>query len=364
MKRTYKIIVLLLSIATCSAKAQTGVDEFCKIIDRDKNAYITINKSSSMVYDLDFEACQNNQKVKDYFLKLLDVHEYLDYYMADFNQHQAGHLAHYLDLHFNRAYIDSVYRTPALLKHYSDMLRNWEESRQIKDFYYDDYTSFDNIMRIFTHLRYPEAYQKILANVNEKKDSEKFRELLRIMQDHEEWKQFLAEIQSDIRNESYSSEYYSSEYYSSEYLIKLMEEYNQDRIYGSSSVDFYLCMLDCKTKIYNNRCNCYDGSGGKDLPFNTILLCSRSKISDFLLKSEDPTIRDIFKTLLGNDSHVTNCFRLHPICKRLTSEELEDISDRIINNKEKITKLLEPLKKKLDEENNWWRSKIPYRKGE
>ena len=162
------------------------------------------------------------------------------------------------------------------------------------------------------------------------------------MQDHEEWKQFLAEIQSDIRNESYSSEYYSSEY-----LIKLMEEYNQDRIYGSSSVDFYLCMLDCKTKIYNHRCNCYDGSGGKDLPFNTILLCSRSKISDFLLKSEDPTIRDIFKTLLGNDSHVTNCFMFHPICDQLTTEELEDISDRIINNKEKITKLLEPLKKSL-----------------
>ena len=349
----------MLSIATCSAKARTGVDEFCKIIDRDKNAYKTIRESSSMVYDLDFEACQNNKKVKDYFLKLLDVHEYLDYYMAEFNQHQEWLLANYLKIHFNRAYVDSVYRTPALLKHYSDMMRNREESRQIKDFYYDDYTSFDNIMRIFTHLRYPEAYQKILANVNEKKDSEKFRELLRIMQDHEEWKQFLAEIQSDIRNESYSSEYYSSEY-----LIKLMEEYNQDRIYGSSSVDFYLCMLDCKTKIYNHRCNCYDGSGGKDLPFNTILLCSRSKISDFLLKSEDPTIRDIFKTLLGDNYDLIDCFMFHPICDRLTPEELEDISDRIINNKEKITKLLEPLKKKLDEENNWWRSKIPYRKGE
>ena len=116
MRKTYKIIVLLLSIATCSAKAQTGVDEFCKIIDRDKNAYITINKSSLMVYQLDFEACQNNQKVKDYFLKLLDVNEYLDYYMAYFNQHQAGILNEYLKDHFKRAYIDSVYRTPALLK--------------------------------------------------------------------------------------------------------------------------------------------------------------------------------------------------------------------------------------------------------
>ena len=346
-------MVLLLSIATCSAQAKTGVDEFCKIIDRDKNAYKTINKSSSMVYDLDFEACQNNQKVKDYFLRLLDVHEYLDYYMAYFNQHQAGILNEYLKDHFNRTYVDSVYRTPALLKHYSDMLRNREESKWVKSFY--EYTDFDDIKHIFTHLRYPEAYQKILANVNEKKDSGKFRELLRIMQDHEEWKQFLAEIQSNIRNESYSS---------SEYLINLMDEYNQDWIYGSSSVDFYLCMLDCKTKIYNHRCNCFEGSGGKVLPFNTILLCSRSWMSDILSKSEDPTIRDIFKTLLGNDTHVTNCFMSHPVCNRLTSEELEDISDRIINNKEKITKLLEPLKKKLDEENNWWRSKIPYRKGE
>ena len=90
MKGTYKIILLLLSIATCSAKAQTGVDEFCKIIDRDKNPYITINKSSSMVYDLDFEACQNNQKVKDHFLKLLDMNEFLDYHMIYFNQNQAG----------------------------------------------------------------------------------------------------------------------------------------------------------------------------------------------------------------------------------------------------------------------------------
>ena len=353
MRRTYKIIVLLLSIATCSAKAQTGVDEFCKIIDSDKNAYKTINKSSSMVYDLDFEACQNNQKVKDYFLKLLDVHEYLDYYMAYFNQHQTGILREYLEDHFKRAYIDSVYRTPALLKHYSDMLRIREESRHIKDFYYDDYTSFDNIKRIFTHLRYPEAYQKILANVNEKKDSGKFRELLRIMQDHEEWKQFLAEIQSNIRNESYSME-------DLEYLMK---KCNRDRIYGSSSVDFYLCMLDCKTKIYNHRCNCAGGKG-KDLPFNTILLCSFNRMSNFLSKTEDPTIRDIFKTLLGDNYDLIDCFMFHPICDRLTPEELENISDRIINNKEKITKLLEPLKKKLDEENNWWRSKIPYRKGE
>ena len=196
MKGTYKIIVLLLSIAVSSAKAQTGVDEFCKIIDRDKNAYITINKSSSMVYDLDFEACQNNQKVKDHFLKLLDMNEFLDYHMIYFNQNQAGILNEYLKDHFKRAYVDSVYRTPALLKHYSDMLRNREEAKWVESFYED--TDFDDMYHIFTHLRYPEAYQKILANINEKKDSEKFRELLRIMQDHEEWKQFLAEIQSDI----------------------------------------------------------------------------------------------------------------------------------------------------------------------
>ena len=73
---------------------------------------------------------------------------------------------------------------------------------------------------------------------------------------------------------------------------------------------------------------------------------------------------DIFKTLLGDDYDLIDCFMFHPICDQLTTEELENISDRIINNKEKITKLLEPLKKKLDEENNWWRSKIPYRKGE
>ena len=354
MKGTYKIIVLLLSIAVSSAKAKTGVDELCKIIDRDKNAYITINKSSSMVYDLDFEACQNNKKVKDYFLKLLDVHEYLDYYMAEFNQHQTGILREYLKDHFSRAYVDSVYRTPALLKHYSDMLRNRKESKEIKDFYYDDYTNFDNIKRIFTYLRYPDAYQKMLANINEKKDSEKFRELLRIMQDHEEWKQFLAEMQSNIRNE----------FYSMEDLELLMDECNRDWIYGSYAVDFYLCMLDCKTKIESHRCNLAGGEN-EELPFNTILLCSHSKISDFLLKSEDPTIRDIFKTLLGNDRHPQYYyFMSHPICNQLTPEELEDISDRIINNKEKITKLLEPLKKKLDEENNWWRSKIPYRKGE
>ena len=75
-------------------------------------------------------------------------------------------------------------------------------------------------------------------------------------------------------------------------------------------------------------------------------------------------IGDIFKTLLGDDYDLIDYFMSHPICNQLTPEELEDISDRIINNKEKITKLLDPLKKKLDEENNWWRSKIPYRKGE
>ncbi len=351
MRRIYKIIVLLLSIATCSAKAKTGVDELCKIIDRDKNPYITINKSSSMVYDLDFEACQNNQKVKDYFLKLLDVHEYLDYHMTYFNQNQTGILDEYLKDHFNRTYVDSVYRTPALLKHYSDMLRNREEAKWVENFY--EYTSVYYINHIFSHLRYPEAYQKILANVNEKKDSGKFRKLLRIMQDHEEWKQFLAEIQSNIRNGSYSME-------DLEYLMK---KCNRDRIYGSFSVDFYLCMLDCKTKIFNTSCNCAGGEG-KDLPFNTILLCSFNRMSNFLSKTEDPTIRDIFKTLLGDNYDLIDCFMFHPICDQLTSEELEDISDRIINNKEKITKLLEPLKKKLDEENNWWRSKIPYRKGE
>ena len=350
MKGTYKIILLLLSIATCSAKAQTGVDEFCKIIDRDKNAYITINKSSSMVYDLDFEACQNNQKVKDYFLKLLDVNEFLDYYMADFNQHQAGHLAHYLDLHFNRAYIDSVYRTPALLKHYSDMLRNREETKWVKHFY--EYTDFDDIKHIFTHLRYPEAYQKILANVNEKKDSGKFRKLLRIMQDHEEWKQFLAEIQSKIRDKSYSME-------DLEYFRK---EYNKLWIYGSSSVDFFLCMLDYKDTTYYSGCACLR-AGRKKFPFNIAVLGDSEKITDYLMRSDNPTIREICYSLWRDRRSSSGTYLDDLLCK-MNYEELEKISEKIIQNKEAFVEVLEPLKKKLDEENNWWRSKIPYRKGE
>ena len=352
MRRTYKIIVLLLSIATCSAKAKTGVDELCKIIDRDKNPYITINKSSSMVYDLDFEACQNNQKVKDYFLKLLDVHEYLDYYMAEFNQHQEWLLANYLKIHFNRAYVDSVYRTPALLKHYSDMMRNREESRQIKDFYYDDYTNFDNIKRIFTYLRYPEAYQKMLANINEKKDSGKFRKLLRIMQDHEEWKQFLAEIQSKIRDKSYSME--DLEYF--------MKEYNKLRIYGSSSVDFFLCMLDYKDTTYYSGCSCLR-AGGKKFPFNIAVLGDSEKITDYLMRSDNPTIREICYSLWRDRRSSSGTYLDDLLCK-MSYEELEKISEKIIQNKEAFVEVLEPLKKKLDEENNWWRSKIPYRKGE
>ncbi|MCR5568761.1 MAG: hypothetical protein K6G31_05750 [Paludibacteraceae bacterium] len=350
MKRTYKIIVLLLSIVTCSAKAKTGVDEFCKVIDSDKNAYKTINKSSSMVYDLDFEACQNNQKVKDYFLKLLDVHEFLDYYMADFNQHQAGHLAHYLDLHFNRAYIDSVYRTPALLKHYSDMLRNREESKWVESFY--EYTDFYYIKHIFTHLRYPEAYQKMLANVNEKKDSENFRELLRIMQDHEEWKQFLAEIQSKIRNKSYSMEHL-------EYFRK---EYNKLWIYGSSSVDFFLCMLDYKDTTYYRGCACLR-AGRKKFPFNIAVLGDSDKITDYLMRSDNPTIREICYSL-WRDRRSSDITYLDDLICKMSYEELEKISEKIIQNKEAFVEVLEPLKKKLDEENNWWRSKIPYRKGE
>ena len=112
------------------------------------------------------------------------------------------------------------------------------------------------------------------------------------------------------------------------------------------------------------------GYGKRACPYTVPgLLCGAgafyfNRMSNFLSKTEDPTIRDIFKTLLGDNYDLIDCFMFHPICDRLTPEELEDISDRIINNKEKITKLLEPLKKKLDEENNWWRSKIPYRKGE
>ncbi|MBR6105992.1 MAG: hypothetical protein IKP81_13160 [Paludibacteraceae bacterium] len=350
MRRTYKIIVLLLSIATCSAKAKTGVDELCKIIDRDKNAYITINRSSSMVYDLDFEACQNNQKVKDYFLKLLDVHEYLDYHMTYFNQNQTGILDEYLKDHFNRTYVDSVYRTPALLKHYSDMLRNREEAKWVENFY--EYTSVYYINHIFSHLRYPEAYQKILANVNEKKDSEKFRKLLRIMQDHEEWKQFLAEMQSKIRDKSYSME--DLEYF--------MKEYNKLWIYGSSSVDFFLCMLDYKDTTYYSGCSCLR-AGGKKFPFNIAVLGDSNKITDYLMRSDNPTIREICYSLWRDRRSSSGTYLDDLLCK-MNYEELEKISEKIIQNKEAFVEVLEPLKKKLDEENNWWRSKIPYRKGE
>ena len=350
MRRTYKIIVLLLSIATCSAKAKTGVDELCKIIDRDKNAYITINRSSSMVYDLDFEACQNNQKVKDYFLKLLDVHEYLDYHMTYFNQNQTGILDEYLKDHFNRTYVDSVYRTPALLKHYSDMLRNREEAKWVENFY--EYTSVYYINHIFSHLRYPEAYQKILANVNEKKDSEKFRKLLRIMQDHEEWKQFLAEMQSKIRDKSYSME--DLEYF--------MKEYNKLWIYGSSSVDFFLCMLDYKDTTYYSGCACLR-AGRKKFPFNIAVLGDSEKITDYLMRSDNPTIREICYSL-WRDRRSSDITYLDDLLCKMSYEELEKISEKIIQNKEAFVEVLEPLKKKLDEENNWWRSKIPYRKGE
>ena len=303
-----------------------------------------------MVYDLDFEACQNNQKVKDYFLKLLDVNEYLDYHMTDFNQHQTGILREYLKDHFSRAYIDSVYRTPALLKHYSDMLRNREEAKWVENFY--EYTSVYYINHIFSHLRYPEAYQKILANVNEKKDSEKFRKLLRIMQDHEEWKQFLAEMQSKIRDKSYSME--DLEYF--------MNEYNKLWIYGSSSVDFFLCMLDYKDTTYYSGCSCLR-AGGKKFPFNIAVLGDSEKITDYLMRSDNPTIREICYSLWRDRRSSSDTYLDDLLCK-MSYEELEKISEKIIQNKEAFVEVLEPLKKKLDEENNWWRSKIPYRKGE
>lgn len=286
-----------------------------------------------MVYDLDFEACQNNQKVKDYFLKLLDVNEYLDYYMAYFNQHQAGILNEYLKDHFKRAYIDSVYRTPALLKHYSDMLRNREESKWVESFY--EYTDFDDIKHIFTHLRYPEAYQKILANINEKKDSGKFRKLLRIMQDHEEWKQFLAEIQSKIRDKSYSME--DLEYF--------MKEYNKLRIYGSSSVDFFLCMLDYKDTTYYSGCSCLR-AGGKKFPFNIAVLGDSNKITDYLMRSDNPTIREICYSLWRDRRSSSGTYLDDLLCK-MSYEELEKISEKIIQNKEAFVEVLEPLKKSL-----------------
>ena len=44
-------------------------------------------------------------------------------------------------------------------------------------------------------------------------------------------------------------------------------------------------------------------------------------------------IGDIFKTLLGDDYDLIDCFMFHPICDQLTTEELEDIRDRITKRK-------------------------------
>lgn len=362
MKNKELILLLLLFVGySANAMEKISVKDLCKLFEKDNNVYLSFSESIYNRYYIDFVECQKNAKVRNFLARLLDVNEYVAYCM-DCYEKEGGlraDLRSILDYKCKRSYVDSVYRTPSLLQHYSDSLRNERKLRAFNSFYSGNLShvsfTYSYIENIFVNIRCSEVYQMIKKSLKYGNNSLWLRKILRILQDPEEWSRYM----NEVKTKAEQSELSKTD------IRKIIQENMYAYKYGSFSITFAMLMLDCKmTTEFNTQC--FDWNM-KEVPCAIGILCENNIVSDFLFGSEDLDIKRVFKSLLGENSRVPYsyfCYTIpyrFPICG-MSYEELEKISEDIIKNKEHFFKALQPLIERLDQENYYWRSQMPYSK--
>lgn len=358
MKNKIVILVLLCcSFASFAKTIKQDLDEIrnIDILDANRISYFA-NKNENVYNVMSYDRhnlsslsddCRNNKIVEMFLLKLLDVNEYVRFRMIDYNSEYET--MKFLNENFKKNFVDSVRSTPSLMRYYSDSLYKVAIEKEQESFYSDSFVYSNYVIKIFSDMKFPEAHNLLSENLKNKRQCLWMRKILRHLQDPIEWDEFINTLKNAIINKELSST-----------QLAFYRSYCSTLEYGSMSVSFFLSMLDCDSAT-DLVVNCVDRHEIKKYPFVISMLCSPGVISKFLFDSNDAFIKSIYNELLGNVESFPYCDLYETKLMSLTYDDLLEISRRIRNNKDKFEYVLVPLKEKLDKENDWWLSRMPYK---
>lgn len=369
-----KIIILLFLLqlsAVLDINAKIKSDSLLSLCKKSGNIFAVLE--SIKVDSIDAKDCESNEQLKPYLLQLLDVNVKCDYRSkCSVKKNAESKYQSWLKEQPSQK-VESIQKNEKLSKYYRD---------SISKSYYN--IKFNNLKEdatlphgagLFYTIKWEEAYVilKKIWDENDAKSSIKFTSdyyehsvygYLLAYQDPEIWNYKIHKIvpEKEIKSKSVMVDgKLSYEMYENRGLSHLLRT---DTSLCSYDVETFLYLLEYKDSYAAIPLYYTFEPELKVVPFNLGVLYAAyySHLGTCLRKSWNPIIRNIFSTLFAGIDDLIYFENYKIPMNKLSLEELEKISQKVIDNKEAFREALQPLIDKCEKRDAIWKSKMPYDK--
>lgn len=328
------------------------------------------------IKNVDTKSCEANDSLKSYLLKLLDIKAYTYYITQKATNEDLEKRFQTWIKNQSKERVDSMSRISELYDYYKD---------SIKASLFNSYLIMENEhpgisvkSKLFYDIKWKEAHvilldlwsecielrKKLNRNVQ---NSDFVYQYLLEYQNPEIWKYHIdVKIPKAIINDTL---------FINGYFVYKFKDDHDPFLYTKNrsvyDVDLFLTLLQFK-KCHGYIRN-YGGMGFRTdytlCPFNIGLIYS-SFFGNYLLHSQNKTVKDIVNTLFLNRYDLLynqytegrgDYDKILPI-NNLPLEELEKISQKIIDNIDAFREALQPLIDEYEQRDSYWKKTMPYYK--